>query len=317
MAQRPVMLAPMEDVSDAPFRSICRDHGADLCFTEFVNVDGLLNGDYRCLRKLAIEPEDRPLGIQIYGSDPQRLVEAARIAAATGPLFVDINCGCWVPKIARRWAGSGWLRNLPAMQAMVAAVVAAVDLPVTVKTRIGWGDGEPPVPELARRLEDAGAAAITLHCRTALQRHEGHADWTWAALARDLVSIPVIVNGGIDQPADAPRALAETGCAGVMIGRASLGNPWIFREARAAIDGRSIAAPTAAERLAVLRRHFTLSARQRDERAGICAVRRHLAAYVSGVPGGAELRKRLHEHYTLAGCLELIDRHEEALALVA
>ena len=313
MARRPVLLAPMEDVSDPPFRLLCRELDADLTFTEFVNVDSLLMGDRRTRRKIQIEPDDRPLGIQIYGADPGRLVEAARIAADAGPLLIDINCGCWVPKIARRGAGSGWLRNLPAMQAMAAAVVRAVDLPVTVKTRIGWGDGEPPVPELVRRLEDAGVAGITLHCRTAKQRHEGLADWTWAALARELVRVPVIVNGGIEEPEDAPRALAQTGCAGVMIGRASFGNPWIFRQARAALDGAPVLAPTPGERLAMVRRHFILSARQRDERAGICAVRRHLARYLAGVPGGPALRALLHEHFTLEGCLAVLDEHAATL----
>src|SRR5262249_31441674 len=156
------------------------------------------------------------------------LVEAAKVAAAAGPLLIDINCGCWVPKIAKRGAGAGWLRDLRAMEAMARAVVNAVELPVTVKTRIGWGGGGPPVRELVRRLEDAGVAGITLHCRTAVQRHEGAADWTWAALARDLVRVPVTVNGGIDAPEDVPRALAETGCAGAMVARAAIGNPWIF-----------------------------------------------------------------------------------------
>jgi nifR3 family TIM-barrel protein len=313
MANRPVILAPMEDVSDPVFRAICREQGADLCFTEFVNVDGLLRGDLRARRKITLAPEDSPTAIQIYGSDPEKLVEAARMAAEAQPFFIDINCGCWVPKIARRGAGAGWLRDLPAMQEMVRAVARAVDLPVTVKTRIGWGDGEPAVPEMVRRLEDAGAAGITLHCRTAKQRHEGDADWTWAALARELVRVPVTVNGGIVQAEDVPRALAETGCAAAMIARAAIGNPWIFREARAALAGWPIVRPTAEERLALCRRHFTLASAARDERAGICAVRRHLGSYVSGLPGSAELRRRLHEHYTLAGCLEILHQFEEDL----
>jgi tRNA-dihydrouridine synthase B len=321
MARRPVMLAPMEDVSDPVFRSICRELGADLTFTEFVNVDGLLNGDRRAVRKIAIEPGDRPLGIQIYGSDPHKLVEAARIAAAAHPLLIDINCGCWVPKIARRGAGAGWLRDLGAMQEMASAVAQAVreaeDLPVTVKTRIGWGDGEPPVPELVRRLEDAGVAGITLHCRTALQRHEGPADWAWAAIAQDLVRVPVTVNGGITSGEDVPRALAETGCAGAMVARGAIGNPWIFREAHAALAGEPVQQPRFEERLAVCRRHFQLAAAARGERAGICAVRRHLAGYTSHMPGGADLRRRLHEHYTLQGCLDVLDRFGEALATAA
>jgi tRNA-dihydrouridine synthase len=226
-----------------------------------------------------------------------------------------------VPKIARRGAGAGWLRDLGAMQEMVRAVSCAVrtarDLPVTVKTRIGWGDGEPPVPELVRRLEDAGAAGITLHCRTALQRHEGQADWRWAAIAQDLVRVPVTVNGGIICGEDVPRALAETGCAAAMIARGAIGNPWIFREAQDALAGRPVTRPDPAERLAVCRQHFQMAAADRDERAGICAVRRHLAGYTSGLPGGAELRRLLHEHYTLAGCLDVLDRYQERLAAVA
>lgn len=314
MATRPVILAPMEDVSDPIFRAICREQGADLCFTEFVNVDGLLRGDPRARRKITLDADDTPVAIQIYGADPEKLVEAAHVAAAAGPMFIDINCGCWVPKIARRGAGAGWLRDLSAMQEMVRAVARAVDLPVTVKTRIGWGDGEPVVPELVRRLEDAGAAGITLHCRTALQRHDGEADWTWAALARELVRVPVTVNGGIMHAEDVPRALAETGCAAAMIARAAIGNPWIFREAHDALADRSIVRPTAQERLALCRRHFALAAADRNERAGICAVRRHLGSYVSGLPGSADLRRRLHEHYTLAGCLDVLDRFEEDLA---
>lgn len=321
MARHPVMLAPMEDVSDPLFRQLCREQGADLTYTEFVNVDGLLRGDRRALRKIQIAPGDSPLGIQIYGANPETLVEAARVAAASEPLLIDINCGCWVPKIARRGAGAGWLRDLSAMQEMVRAVARAVrearDLPVTVKTRIGWGDGESPVPELVRRLEDAGAAAITLHCRTALQRHEGQADWTWAALAKDLVGVPVIVNGGIMSGEDAPRALAETGCAGAMIARGAIGNPWIFREAKQALAGEPVVRASAAERLAMCRRHFQLATAVRDERAGICAVRRHLAGYTSHMPGGAELRRTLHEHFTLAGCLDVLDRFGERLAAAA
>ncbi len=317
MASQPVMLAPMEDVSDPTFRAICREYGADLCFTEFVNVDGLLNGDFRCWRKLQAAPEDRPLGIQIYGSNPEKLVEAARLVAEIEPLIIDINCGCWVPKIAKRGAGAGWLRDLPAMEAMVRAVARAVDLPVTVKTRIGWGDGEPPVPELVRRLEDAGAAGITLHCRTALQRHEGVADWTWAALARDLVRVPVTVNGGIVHAEDVPRALAETGCAGAMVARGAVGNPWIFRQAHEALAGQPVVPPTIEERLDICRRHFTLAVAQRNERAGICAVRRHLPGYLSGLPHGVDLRRQLHEHYTLAGCLEILDRYQDRLASVS
>lgn len=242
MARQPVLLAPMEDVSDIVFREICRDLGADMTYTEFINVDGLLYGARIAIRKIALGVDEWPVGIQIYGSDPRRLVEAAQVAEQHDPTVLDINCGCWVPKIAARGAGSGWLRNLPAMEEMVRAVARAVSVPVTVKTRIGWGDGEPPVLEIVRRLENAGAAAITLHCRTALQRHDGLADWSWAARAQEVVSIPVIVNGGVAGPTDAVTAMTQTRCAGVMVARAAIGNPWIFRQVRAALIAAGIQA---------------------------------------------------------------------------
>ncbi len=314
LARRPVMLAPMEDVTDAYFRGLCRDFGADFTFTEFVNVEMLLAGAPTVRRKIELAPGEEPtVGIQIYGANRDRLVEASLIAEAAGPAVIDINCGCWVPKIARRGAGSGWLRDVPAMAEMAGAIVRAVRLPVTVKTRIGWGDS-PPRPDLmARRLEDAGVAAITLHCRTALQGHKGTADWSWAARVREAVSIPVIVNGGVETAADVERAFRETGCAGVMIGRAALNHPWIFREARRLAAGLPAPPPTAAERLELCRQHLRRNAAMRGERHGVHATRRHFQGYLSDVPGGMELRRRMLVDETLAGNLALIDEHEAAL----
>ncbi len=177
-SKKPVILAPMEDVTDAVFRRLCRAHGAELCVTEFVNVEGLLRGCRNAKRKLALGEGDQPTAIQIYGSNPERLAEAARVAEAAGPAFVDINCGCWVPKIAGRGAGAGWLRDPTAMVAMAKMVVQGASLPVTVKTRIGLGpESDMPIVDLARRLEDAGVAALTIHCRTAQMGHSGAADW--------------------------------------------------------------------------------------------------------------------------------------------
>src|SRR5688572_18430820 len=178
----------MEDVSDAVFRRLCRDLGAELCVTEFVNAEGLLRGSRIAKRKITLAPDDRPTAIQVYGSDPERLVEAARIAEAAAPSYIDINCGCWVPQIAGRGAGAGWLRDPDAMVAMARRVVEAVSLPVTVKTRIGWGpESHMPIVELAPRLEDAGVRALTIHCRTAQMGHSGAADWSWAARAQSAV----------------------------------------------------------------------------------------------------------------------------------
>jgi nifR3 family TIM-barrel protein len=242
------------------------------------------------------------------------LAEAAVVAAAEEPALIDINCGCWVPKIARRGAGSAWLRDVPAMAAMAERIVRAVTLPVTVKTRIGWGDSPPRPDEMARRLEAAGVSAITLHCRTAMQGHEGRADWSWARRVREAASIPVVLNGGVETAADVLRAFDETGCAGVMIGRAALNHPWIFREVRELVAGRSAAAPTVTERLELCRRHLRQNVAARGERRGVWAVRRHLLGYLRDVPGGMELRRALLSDDTLAGNLALIDAHAARIA---
>src|ERR1700722_8368784 len=236
-AQKPVVLAPMEDVTDAVFRRLCRKHGATVAMTEFVNVEGLLRGCRNARRKIQLAEDDELTAIQIYGSNPERLAEAAHFAESAGPLFIDVNCGCWVPKIAGRGAGAGWLRDPAAMVAMARMVVESVSLPVTVKTRIGLGpESHMPIVDLARRLEDAGVAALTVHCRTAQMGHSGAADWSWAARAREGVSIPVLVNGDVKPAENAERALAEPGCAVVIIGRRAIEHPWIFREARALLD---------------------------------------------------------------------------------
>lgn len=302
----------MEDVSDAVFRRLCRSVGADLCVTEFVNCEGLLRGCRVALRKLNLEPDDTPTAIQIYGSDPDRLVEAARLADEAKPSFVDINCGCWVPKIAGRGAGAGWLRNPASMVEMAGRVVQAVSLPVTVKTRIGWGpESEMPIIDLARRLEDVGVSALTIHCRTAQMGHNGSADWTWAAKAKEVVSIPVIVNGDIKTGEDAQRALKETGCDGVMIGRAAIDHPWVFREARSCVDrGVSLAPPTLKERLDLCRLHLIENTKFRGEPWGVRVTRRHLSGYLKGLHGASALRQALNHCDTLEGCLALLAEAE-------
>jgi nifR3 family TIM-barrel protein len=309
---RPAILAPMEDVTDHVFRAICRARGAHLCVTEFVNVEGLLRGCRKAAKKIQLAPEDQPTAIQIYGADAERLVEAARVAEASGPAFVDINCGCWVPKIARRGAGAGWLRDPDAMVEMAAQVVKAVSLPVTVKTRLGWTAGtELPIIDLARRFEDVGVRALTIHCRTAEMGHKGEADWSWAGRAREVVSMPVIVNGDVNSAELAERALRETGCAGVMIGRRAIDHPWIFREVRALLDtGTAIAPPTPAERLGLCREHLAVAAVERGETHGVRSTRRYLSGYLSGLPGSGALRRHLLYCDTLEGSLAILDAYE-------
>ena len=317
LRERPVILAPMEDVTDEVFRRLCRSLGARVCVTEFVNVEGLLRGCRNARRKIALAPDDERTAIQIYGSNPERLAEAARVAEGAAPLFIDINCGCWVPKIAGRGAGAGWLRDPAAMVAMVKMVVGACSLPVTVKTRIGYGpESHMPIVDLARRLEDVGIAALTIHCRTANMGHSGAADWSWAAKAREVVSIPVIVNGDVKSGDDAARALAETGCAGVMVGRRAIEHPWIFREIEGRLAGRPVAPPTAAERLALCRAHLEANVAHRGEPYGVRVTRRHLTGYLHGLPGAAQMRQRLFVTDSLAGCLDILseamDRLERA-----
>jgi nifR3 family TIM-barrel protein len=299
----------MEDVSDAVFRLLCRKHGATIALTEFVNVEGLLRGCHNARRKIELLPDDELTAIQIYGSNPERLAEAARFAESAAPLFIDINCGCWVPKIAGRGAGAGWLRNPEAMVAMARLVVSSVALPVTVKTRIGLGpESHMPIVELARRLEDAGVAAIAIHCRTAQMGHSGVADWTWAARAREAVRIPVLVNGDVRSAADAKRAMAETGCEGVMIGRRAIEHPWIFREARALLDrGAELPSPSADERIALCREHLTANVARRGEPFGVRCTRRHLAGYLKGLAGAAALRQQLNQCDSLDACLNMLD----------
>jgi nifR3 family TIM-barrel protein len=318
-AQKPVVLAPMEDVTDVVFRRLCRQHGATLAMTEFVNTEGLLRGCRNARRKIELADDDVLTGVQIYGSNPERLAEAARFAEQAEPLFIDINCGCWVPKIAGRGAGAGWLRDPSAMVAMARLTSAGVSVPVTVKTRIGLGpESHMPIVDLARRLEDAGVAAITLHCRTAMMGHSGSADWSWAARAREVVSIPVIVNGDVRSAEDAQRALRETGCEGVMVGRRAIEHPWIFREARALLDaGRELAPPTAAERLTLCREHLIANVARRGEPFGVHCTRRHLSGYLKGLVGAAALRQALNGCDSLEGCLAILDAASDRVAYAA
>jgi tRNA-dihydrouridine synthase B len=312
LRQKPVVLAPMEDVTDAVFRRLCRKHGATLAMTEFVNVEGLLRGCRNARRKVELAPDDGLTGVQIYGSDPERLAQAAAVAEASQPLFIDINCGCWVPKIAGRGAGAGWLRDPAAMVDMTRLVVSRVSVPVTVKTRIGLGpESHMPIVDLARRLEDCGIAGITIHCRTAAMGHSGAADWSWAARAREAVSIPVLVNGDVKTAQDAARAIEETGCAGVMVGRRAIEHPWVFREARALLDrGERLDPPSAEERLELCREHLVANVAQRGEPFGVHCTRRHLAGYLKGIAGASSLRQRLNLCESLEGCLEILAHRE-------
>lgn len=311
LRERAILLAPMEDVTDAVFRRLCRARGADLCVTEFVNVEGLLRGCRGAAHKIDLAPGDQPTAIQIYGADAERLAEAAEVAERSEPAWIDINCGCWVPKIARAGAGAGWLGEPDAMIEMARLVVSRVSLPVTVKTRIGTGrEGTEgmPIVELARRLEDAGVRAIAIHCRVAKKGHDGKADWSWAQKARKAVKIPVIVNGDVRSADDAERALSQTRCAGVMIGRRAIEHPWVFREARSQLDGRGIhPRPTHHERVELAKEHLLLLRDARGARAAVRAMRGLYAGYLAGVPDATTVLRRLPTMTELPEVLDVLD----------
>ena len=279
LGPRPIMLAPMEDVTDISFRLICKEFGADMTYSEFVSADALIRNIAATTRKLAINPAERPTAIQIYGRDVDTMVKAARIVEAAGPDIIDINFGCPVKKVAGKGAGAGMLRDVPRMLAITRAVVDAVSLPVTVKTRLGWDNDSKIITTLAEQLQDCGIKALTVHGRTRSQMYTGTADWEAIAAvkANPRLTIPVIGNGDITDGDKLKDAFERYGVDGVMVGRASIGAPWIFSQLRNALDGRPDTLTTA-DKFRCLRRQITESIDRIDEYRGILHIRRHLAA---------------------------------------
>lgn len=292
LGQRPVMLAPMEDVTDQSFRLICKELGADMTYSEFVSADALIRNIAATTRKLSIHPGERPTAIQIYGRETGPMVEAARMVEEARPDIIDINFGCPVKKVAGKGAGAGMLRDIPRMLAITQAVVKAVSLPVTVKTRLGWDHDNRIIVELAERLQDCGIAALTVHGRTRSQMYTGQADWEMIARVKEnpRLNIPLIGNGDICSGDDALRAFNHYGVDGIMVGRASIGAPWVFRDIRRALAGDDATdippALSPAEKLACLRRQIAESIERIDDYRGILHIRRHLAAspLFKGIP---------------------------------
>ena len=303
LGERPLLLAPMEDVTDVSFRVLCREQGADLVYTEFVNSDGLIRDVPKTIAKMHTLEEEAPVGIQIYGQHPDAMVDAARMAARAAELagghgadLVDINFGCPVSKIAGRGAGSGMMREPDKMVAITQAVVEAVDKPVTVKTRLGWDDNSKIIVELAERLQDAGIQALTIHGRTRCQMYKGAADWTLigAVKANPRMHIPIIGNGDITDGPTAREAFERYGVDGVMIGRATFGHPWIFREIKYFLQhGEPMPPLSVGEKVALARRHLDLSLAAKGEPRGIYEMRRHLSCYFKGLPDFKETRMRM------------------------
>jgi len=294
---RPVMLAPMEDVTDPSFRLICREQGAALVYTEFVSAEALVRNINSTTRKLNIDDRERPVAIQIYGRDAEAMVEAAKIVEAAQPDIIDINFGCPVKKVAGKGAGAGMLRDPEKMLSITKAVVDAVNLPVTVKTRLGWDCENKIIIDIAPRLQDCGIKALTIHGRTRSQMYTGEADWTLIGKVKadPRIEIPIIGNGDIKTPQQAKNAFDTYGVDGVMIGRASFGAPWIFREVTEYLNTGVIPEITDAEKFALLRRQIKESIERIDEYRGILHIRRHLAAtpLLKGIPDFRETRIRL------------------------
>jgi tRNA-dihydrouridine synthase B len=289
----PLALAPMDDVTDVPFRRLAKRFGADLVCTEFVQSSALIRGAVRPGARLRIEEGERPVGVQIYGSDPDLMAEAARIAQQARPDFVDINGGCCNKRIAGRGDGAGLLRDLLQFEAVVKAVVAATALPVTVKIRLGWDDSSINVLDAARMVEQSGASALAVHCRTFRQAYGGQAAWSWLDKVRRVITIPLLGNGDVRTPEDARRML-ETGCDGVMIGRGAIGNPWIFQQTKHFLaKGDLPDAPTPVERIRVCLEHFKDFAAYAEGRRAVFAFRKYYRGYLVDVPNGNMLWKAL------------------------
>ena len=321
LGERPLLLAPMEDVTDVSFRVLCREQGADMVYTEFVNSDGLVRDVPKTIAKMHTQEEEAPVGIQIYGQHPDAMVEAARMADRAAELagghgadLVDINFGCPVSKIAGRGAGSGMVREPDKMVAITKAVVEAVGKPVTVKTRLGWDDNSKIIVELAERLQDVGIAALTIHGRTRCQLYKGEADWTLigAVKANPRMHIPIIGNGDITDGPSAKQAFERYGVDGIMIGRATFGHPWIFREIRYYLEhGEPMPSLTVAEKVALARRHLALSLQYKGEPRGIYEMRRHLSCYFKGLPDFKETRMRMVTTLDVAELNDILDTIEQ------
>lgn len=308
---RGLLLAPMEDVTDPPFRRVCHRLGADIVYTEFISSEGLVRDARRSFQKLKVYDDERPVAIQIFGGREEAMAGSARIAEEAGPDFIDINCGCWVKDVVARNAGAALLKDIDGMRSIVKSVVDATSLPVTVKTRLGWDRASIRIVEVARMLEDIGVAALAIHCRTRDQGHEGLVSWEYIEQVKEAVAIPVILNGDVRTSADVKRAF-DTGADAVMIGRAAIANPWIFREAKHFLDtGEDLAPPTFDERLEVALDHLQMSIDYKGYKYGILEFRKYWGGYLHGMPLASVARRDLVVINELEEIITRLDRYRE------
>lgn len=292
----PLLLAPMEDVSDPPFRAVCKEGGADLMYTEFISSEGLIRDAIKSRQKLDIFEEERPVGIQIFGGDEEAMALSARIIDATGPDLLDINFGCPVKKVVCKGAGAAVLKDVDLMVRLTQACIRSTTLPVTVKTRLGWDEDTKNIEEVAERLQDIGIAALSIHGRTRAQLYKGEADWQLIARVKNnpRITIPIFGNGDIDSPQKALEYRNRYGVDGIMIGRAAIGHPWIFREIKHYMaTGEILPPPTVEERVTAARKHLHFSVKWKGQKLGILEMRRHWANYLKGLPNVKEYRMKL------------------------
>ena len=320
MGDFPLLLAPMEDVSDPPFRAVCKEAGADVMYTEFISAEGLIRDAVKSVQKLDIYPYERPIGIQIFGEKIESMRQAAAIAAEANPEFIDINYGCPVKKVACRGAGAGILLDLPKMQEMTREIVDSVHLPVTVKTRLGWDENTIQIVEVAKRLQDVGIQALTIHGRTRKQMYKGEANWDYIAEVKNHpdIHIPIFGNGDIDSPEKAWAYQQKYGVDGLMIGRAGIGYPWIFDEIKHFLKtGEKLPPPSMAERVQIAKQHLEFSVQWKGERKGIFEMRRHYTSYFKNIPHFKPYRTLLVEAPSFKETLALLDEVDEKFASVS
>jgi tRNA-dihydrouridine synthase B len=316
----PLLLAPMEDVSDPPFRALCKQQGADLMYTEFIAAEGLIRDAAKSLHKLDIYDYERPMGIQIFGDKIDVMCDAAAIAEAAGPELVDINFGCPVKKVACKGAGSGALLDIPKMVKMTEEIVKRCSLPVTVKTRLGWDHDSIRIVEIAKRLQDVGIKALTIHGRTRQQMYKGEADWTWIAKVKEQqdIHIPIFGNGDIDSPEKALEYKNRFGVDGIMIGRAAIGYPWIFKEVKHFFaTGEKLSPPDIRERVDVCKRHLAFSVEWKGPKEGIFEMRMHYTNYFRGIQNFKPYRQRLVEAGSYEDTLAILDEVADQLLVTS
>ncbi len=320
LGEFPLLLAPMEDVSDPPFRKLCKEQGADMVYTEFISADGLVHDAMKSLQKLEIFDYERPIGIQYFGGQLENMIQAAEIIEAKNPDVIDINFGCPVAKVACRMAGAGLLRDIPQMIKLTEAVVKSTNRPVTVKTRLGWDDATINILEVAERLQDVGIQALSIHGRTRAQMYKGEANWSWIAKVKEnqRMHIPIFGNGDVDTPQKALEYRQRFGVDGIMIGRASIGYPWIFREIKHYFaTGEMLPPPDVHERVRLARQHLQDSLTWKGPKLGVLEMRRHYAPYLRDLPNIKPYRARLVTEMEPEALFAILDEVEEVYGVMS